>query len=313
MMSNAAIAAAGYSQNPLLSADLTLQWEYKPPGAAAPTITGASAYQRLLRLLNMHVVYTPTNALDNLGGSGVAQTYGGDYIKWSNNQIQGAGNVDSSTTVRIDSFKTSSNGRVYYVNRLITFSESTLGKHIEKLQFTTGTTRSQYWYFAQLLKGSAAFASPLYNLTTGDINGINAGAFYTVFVPDSNSIKRAVVDGFLPGTVVGGIGVPNLAPTLPAEQAQVTNFILYHILDKNAVGTDGSTANPQGAQGGLQTLYITVAGPVTIFVDRSAVGSLSLRDVASRTANTRLSAPANGDFLSNRAVILSIDNYLRYQ
>lgn len=308
MMSNAAIAAAGYSQNPLLSADLTLQWEYKPPGAAAPTITGASAYQRLLRLLNMHVVYTPTNALDNLQGSGVAQTYGGDYIKWNNNLLQGAGNVDSSTTVRIDSFKTSSNGRVYYVNRLITFSESTIGKHIEKLQFTTGTTRSQYWHFAQYLKSSS-----IYNATTGEITGFNSGAFYTVLVPDSNSIKQAVVDGFLPGTVVGGIGVPNFAPTSLLDQGRIANFIQYHILDKNVVGTDGTNANPDGPQGGLQTLYVNNTGPVTIFVDRTTVGSLRLVDAAQRTAMTRLSAPASGDFLSNRSVIHSINNYLRYQ
>jgi hypothetical protein len=262
----------------------------------------------------MHVVYTPTNRLDNLGLPGVAQTYGGDYIKWaSSSTIQGAGNVDSSTLVRVDSTKTSSNGRVYYVNRLITFSESPLGSHIEKLQFTTGTTRSQYWHFVQYLRGSAAFTTPVYNLTTGVITNINAGAFYTVLVPDSNSIKQAVVDGFLPGTVVGGVGVPNFAPTALADQEKVTRFIFYHILDKNAVGTDGINANPIGAQGGLVTLYSNNNGPVTVFVDRSAVGSLTLRDAASRTALTRLSAPANGDFLSNRAVVHSINNYLRYQ
>lgn len=308
LMSNAAIAAAGYSQNPLLSADLTLQWEYKPPGAAAPTITGASAYQRLLRLLNMHVVYTPTNRLDNLALPGVAQTYGGDYIKWSSSStIQAAGNVDSSTLVRVDSFKTASNGRVYYIDRLITFSESTIGKHIEKLQFTTGTTRSQYWYFAQLLKSST-----LYNATTGEITGLSAGAFYTILVPDSNSIKRAVVDGFLPGTVSGGIGVPTLAPTSLLDQGKIANFIQYHILDKAAVGTDGIIANPNGQQGSIPTLYVNVTGTIGVFVNRLAVGSISFTDAANRTAMTRLSLPANGDYLSNRAVIHSINNYLQY-
>jgi len=312
MMSNAAIAAAGYTQNQLLSADLTLQWEYRLPGTTAVVVSGTTAYQRLLRLLNMHVVYTPTNALDNLGGSGVAQTFGGDYIKWNNNQVQGAGNVDSNTVVRIDSFKTSSNGRVYYVNRLITYSETPLGKHIEKLQYTTGTTRSQYWHFAQLLINSASFLSPLYNTGTGDITGLNAGAFYTVFVPDSNSIKRAVVDGVLPGTVVGGIGVPNFAPTIAADQARIAAFIQYHIIDKAAIGTDGAVANPDGLQGRVPTLLITANGPIEVFVNRSAVGSLALTDFAQRAAATRLSPPANGDYLSNRAVIHSINNYLKY-
>ncbi len=302
MMSNAAIAAAGYSQNPLLSADLTLQWEYRLPGTTVVAISGASAYQRLLRLLNMHVVYTPTNALDNLSGSGVAQTYGGDFIKWNANKVQGAGNVDSNNVVSIDSFKTSSNGRVYYTNRLITFSESSIGKHIEKLQFTTGTTRSQYWHFTQYLKSSS-----IYNATTGDITGLNAGAFYTVFIPDSNSIKKAVVDGFLPGTVVAGVGVPNYTPTLLLEQDLVAKFIQYHIVDKTALGTDGN------AQGNVPTLYVNNIGPVQIFVNGLTVGTLRLTDAVNRIANTRISAPANGDYLSNRAVIHSIDNYLRYQ
>ena len=301
MMSNAAIAAAGYVQDPLLSADRTLQWRYTPTGGGT-AITGATAYQRLLRLLNMHVVPTPNNELDNLTGVGVAQTYGGEYIKYSANRVFAAGNIDSNNTVRIDSFKTAKNGRVYYIDRLLTYSETTIGKHIEKL----GTARnSQYYYFTQYLKASANYSTSLYNATTGDITGLSAGVLYTVLIPDSNSMKAAVNAGLLPGTGTAPNKIPNFAPTTLPEQDLVTRFIQYHILSKKTIGTDGLYS------GAVETVYTNSSGVATTVTVINQPGQLTLYDAVS-TPGTK-TIPVNGDYLSNRAIIHLINNYLRYQ
>ena len=111
MMSNAAIAAAGYVQDPTLNADVTLQWRFTPP-TGSPTYvtatTGAAAYQRLLRMLNMSVI---PGDIPSLAGTGIVQSYGGEYIVWNTNRIQAAGNIENTIAannwVNITGMKTS--------------------------------------------------------------------------------------------------------------------------------------------------------------------------------------------------------------
>src|SRR5947207_15864759 len=74
----------------------------------------------LLRILNTSVVQTQSGELDQLGnpsftGSGIISTYGGEVIKYSGNTVSSAGSTDRGLTVRVDSVKTASNGRVIYL------------------------------------------------------------------------------------------------------------------------------------------------------------------------------------------------------
>ena len=303
MMSNAAIAAAGYSLNPLLSANVNLQWTYTPPNGGT-VITGAGAYNRLLRILNLSVIPTPNNELDNLSGTGVAQSYGGEFIKYTANTVVCSGNVLANTVVNVTGSKLATNGKVYYCDKLLTFSDTTISSDIKKLA-STNVRYSPFWRFL-----SNATTSGLYNASTGEIAGVSSGLFYTVFVPDSIAIYAAVNAGLLPGTGTVPNKVPNYVQTTwtAAESQLVYNFVQYHILNKKCIGTDGKES------GSFETVLKQNNGnAATIFVENQVVNSVKLRDMDTpyRTGNVIIGTTTS-NFLSNRCNIHLIDNYLKY-
>ena len=293
LISNSVLNAAGYKADPTVDNNPNYQWRYTPKDGSAP-ITGSSALVRLLRLLNLHVI--PTVDVQNLSGSGVLMSYGGEFVRYNNNTVFAAGNVDSNNVSNSTASKTAKNGTVYYLNRVLTFSESTIGKHIEKL----GTmTNSQYSYFWNYLKNWTN-----YTVSTGDIVGVSSGVFYTVFIPNNSAIQAAVNAGLLPGTGTGPIKTPNYTPTLGADKDLVSNFIYYHILNKKSVATNGMDG------GTYETLYKTGNGDATtINVNNQTPNAMILTDAMHRTANIILSG---SNYLSNRCVIHLIDNYLQY-
>ncbi len=294
MISNQMFNNAGYTVDMSVSNDAFNQFRFTPPaGSTLSPNSGADTRIRMMRILNMHVV--PNNVLNNLSGEGALLTYGGEYIGYKNNTVFGAGNVDSNNVATMQSSKTAKNGRVYYINRIIEFSETAVGKHIE----TLGTpATSQYNYFWQYLKNST-----MWNNSTKEIQGISAGTFYTLFIPNNAAIQQAVNNGLLPGTGAGPVKTPNFAPTTGADQLLVYKFISYHFLNKRNVAADG------GESGAFETVLKRDNGdPTTIFVN-NGVGTLKLSDMLSRTANV-ISTPSY--YLSNRCVIHLTDNYLQY-
>lgn len=292
LISNTAFNAAGFFADPTVSNVINEQWRYIPPGGGTQ-LTGSSALVRMQRVLNMHVI--PGRDITSLVSPGVGLTYSGEFVKFSGNTVIGGGNLDNSTVATVLNTKTAKNGTVYYLDRILEFSEKTVGKHLEIL----GTpTTSEYNFFWQYLKNAS-----IYNLTTGEIQGVAAGSFYTFFVPNKASITAAVNAGLLPGTGTPGSMVPNFTPTLLADKEKVNNFIYYHILNKRSIATDGQES------GTIETLYKFPNGdPSTIFVNNSTPNSITLNDMMSRTANVIVASSNN---LSTRCVIHLINNYLR--
>jgi uncharacterized surface protein with fasciclin (FAS1) repeats len=288
MMSDAAIAAAGYDYNTSLN-----EWGYTPPGGVR---TGGEANrQRLLRILNTSLVQTPKDELNNLAGSGIIDASNGEYIKYNNNQVITGGTLDAARVVTVDSVKTAKNGKVYYLNGLLTFSEVDVGTHIKNLG--TATT-SGYNYFWKLLESSSA-----YTAASGEIAGTSTGTFYTVFAPNNAAIQQAVDDGQLPAIITGSVKTPNFNPTLASEREQIARFISYHILNKKSVIPDGKES------GGVETLLKNAAGDVLPVTVSSQPGSMQITDMNNRKANVIIAQSNN---LSNRTVIHLIDNYLKY-
>jgi uncharacterized surface protein with fasciclin (FAS1) repeats len=292
LVSNAALNAAGYFADPTVSNNINEQWRYTPPGGGTQ-LTGASALVRLLRILNMHVV--PARDLTDLTNPGIAMTYSGEFIKYSGTSVVAAGNVDAGNTATVTNKKTAKNGTVYYLNRILEFSEKTIGLHIQ----TLGTpTTSEYNYFWQYLRNSSIF-----NVTTGDIQQVASGSFYTFFIPNKASIVAAVNAGLLPGTGTPPSMVPNFSPTALADKEKVNNFIYYHILNKKNVGTDGMES------GTFETIYKFPNGDVsTLFINNSVPSSMTVNDMLSRVANVIVASSNN---LSNRGMIHLIDNYMK--
>lgn len=296
LISNAAFNAAGYFVDPTVSNIVNEQWRYTPPNGG-PQLVASSALVRLQRILNMHVV--PGRDIIDLNAPGVALTYSGEFIKYGSNTVIAAGNRDANTVANVvGPGKIAKNGTVYYLDRILEFSEKQIGQHIEALGIAPGSEYRNFWEY---LKNSSVF-----NTATYEIQQVAAGSFYTFFIPDNASIVAAVNAGLLPGTGTAPSMVPNFNPTAPADREKVTQFIQYHILNKKSIATDGQ---PDGA-GTFETLYKLSNGDATnINVTNAVPNNVILKDVPGRSAN--IIVPSS-NVLSTRCVIHLINNYLKY-
>lgn len=297
MISDAMLNAAGFTHDASVSNDPYEQYRFIPPsGSTIPASTGATTRNRLLRILNLHVV--PKRVLNDLSGEGIAMTIGGEYIGFKNNTVFGSGNVDASQVVNVSSSKTSKNGRVFYIDKILNFSENFVGAHIEKLGTTPSAAASQYNYFWQFLS-----TSTIWNATTKEITGVANGTFYTLFIPNNAAIMQAVKDGLLPGNTT--TGVPNFtqATQTNIQREQVVRFIYHHFLDKRSIAADGEES------GSFPTLLKTNLGdPINVFANNTP-GSLVLTDMTNRSAT--VISPIS-TYVGNRIVIHLINNYLKY-
>jgi uncharacterized surface protein with fasciclin (FAS1) repeats len=288
MMSDAAIAARGYSYNSGSNG-----WVFTNPVGGA-TSTNDSNRLNLLRMLNTCVVETPNNELANIGTvgfKGIINSYGGECLKYDGNLVSTAGTIERGLTVRIDSVRKVLNGQVVYINDLMFFPYSPIAKNLEAL----GTpAASEFNYFWNYLKNST-----LYNTTTFEITGLAAGSFYTFFVPNKAAMIQAINAGLLPGTA----GVPNFTPTLTADKVKVENFIQYHILDKRTVIANGVDI------GSFPSLLRNTAGDPVTFSILYPGGIFEVGDGFARKARLVTALTNN---LSNRTVIHLVDNYLKY-
>ncbi|HWI92650.1 MAG TPA: fasciclin domain-containing protein [Flavisolibacter sp.] len=284
MMPDAVLRAAGYNYD--VNSNL---YTYT---SGTTTTSGESIRQTLLRILNTGVLQTDVTSLT---GSGIAEAYNGEFIKWNNNQVITAGTQDNNQTVRVDSIKTTKNGTVYYLNGLLTYSSFLFGKHIVNLG--TAST-SDFYYFAQFLVGSG-----LYNSTTGEITGTSSGTLYTAFVPSNAAIMQAVKDGVLPGNTTTGVPSLTASSWTAAQKEQVTSFILYHILAKYTLVPNGKESGP------FESMLKNDQGEVIPLTVLNQLGSMQITDVKNRKANVIIAQSNN---LSNRTVIHLIDNYLKY-
>ncbi len=293
LISNAAFNAAGYFADPTVSNNVNEQWRYIPTNGGAQ-LTVSSALVRLQRILNLHVI-PGRDIADMNTTSGVAMTYSGEFVKYSSNQIIGAGNLDNATTANIVNKKTAKNGTVYYLDKLIEFSEKNVAQHIETLGTPTTSEYNSFWLYLR--------NSNIFNNTSKVILGVSSGSFYTFFIPNKAAIVAAVNAGLLPGTGVPPAMVPNFNPSSLADKDKVANFIYYHILNKKAIATDGEES------GTFETLFKFSNGdPSTIFVNNATPNAITLNDMVSRSANV-ITASSNN--LTNRGVIHLINNYLR--
>lgn len=297
MISDSVLNAAGFTHDAAVSVQPYEQYRFTPPaGSTLPATSGATTRNRLLRILNLHVV--PGRVLTSLSGEGAALTYGGEYIGYKNNKIFSSGNVEANQAIDVSRYKDSKNGRVYYIDKLLDFSESTVAAHIEKLGTTPSTSASPYNYFWEFLKTSS-----IYVASGKAIVGVPGGAFYTLFIPDNAAIQQAVKDTLLPGNAT--TGVPNFVAATQSnlDKEKVNRFIYYHLIDRRIVAADGVE------EGAMPTFLKTNLGDATTILVNNAPGSLMLTDSYGRTASV-ISAPST--FMGNRIMIHLINNYLKY-
>jgi len=297
MMSDASIRAAYYDWSTERNS-----WSYAFPGVSV--VYSTKSRDDFYRILQTSVSQ-PTINLTNLSGQGIVEMYNGEYIKYDANKIYASGNIDAGNYLVKDSSQTVINGTVYYTHEvvppgktstggLLTFTTNGIGVHINALALADPTS---FGSFNSYLKGT----SPSLLDGLNNIVGTVAGNFYTILIPTNAAIVNAVKAGLLPGNKT--TGVPNFSSTVPAERDLVTKFIQYHILNKNTVVPDGRK------DGAFATLLQNAGGDPTFVTIINQLNSMELRDAYNNSAKVILQKSNN---LSNRAVIHSIDNYLKY-
>jgi hypothetical protein len=296
MMPDASVRAAYYDWSTERNS-----WSYAAPGVSV--VYSTKSRDDFYRILQTSVSQ-PTINLTDLSGQGIVEMYNGEYIKYDNNRIYASGNIDNGNYLLKDSSNTVINGIVYYTHEvvpagktstggLLTFTTNGIGFHINALALADPASFGSF--------NSFLIASPIWDATNRAIVGTTAGSFYTILIPTNDAIINAVKQGLLPGNKT--TGAPTFNSAVAADRDLVVRFLTYHILNKNTVVTDGKK------DGAFATLMPNNAGDPTFITVINQLNSMELRDAFNNKAKVILSKSNN---LSNRAVIHSIDNYLKY-
>lgn len=272
------------------------EWVYTSPDTGN-TLYGLLARNRILRILYNGIVPTPNDELNDLSGSGIIRTgdfdLPGEYIRWENNQVFAAGNEALENRVNIIGYEDQQNGRTYYIDKLLEFTEEAPGLDIKRL---AEETDSEFAYFYYYLRGSI-----LFDQTVGSIDGLELGTPYTFVIPNNAAIMQAVRDGELPGDPA--TGTPNFNPSALGDPDKVANFIRYHILATRTASHDGLI------NGLTETLRRSGTGEKTYINIFSAPDVLNFTDSVDRTTNY---IPEHSNNLADRSLIHLVDNYLLY-
>ena len=285
LFSNSLLNSLGYSYNERLN-----EWSWIDRNGN--TMGHGQTQTRLARLLYSHIVETPNDELANIGGTrGFIQTgdraLPGEFIKWNNGNIYAAGNERLQEPVQVvGTAKFGNNGRVYYVNNLLEFSNETAGEAMARVA-TENPNVSRFWEYV--------FRSPLYVANDRVITGVAGGSVYTLLMPNNDAIQQAINDGVLPadpgtGDIVG--------------KFQIENFIKYHILTNVNIAADGNadilSAVTLAKNDNDEALTVNVA---------NSVGNLRFIDRKERTVPTVYRPDL---FLSDRIVLHELNGYLNY-
>ncbi|MBD0832190.1 fasciclin domain-containing protein [Aestuariibaculum sediminum] len=272
------------------------EWVYNSP-ETGNEVRGSLARARIARVLYNGIVPTPNMEMNDLSGSGIIRSgdfdLPGEYIKWESNQVYAAGNEVLGNRVNILGYEDQQNGRTYYIDNILEFSEEFQGVDLAELATEAG---SQYEYFYEYLKSSG-----LYDEASGAIDGVELGTPFTFVIPSNDAIMQAVMDGVLPGDAV--TGVPNFTPANDTEREGIANFVKYHFLATRTASDDGLI------NGLTETLLKTEFGEKTYVNIVSAPGDLSFVDAGNRVANY---IPLESNHLADRTLIHLVDNYLLY-
>ncbi|MCR8666809.1 fasciclin domain-containing protein [Aestuariibaculum sp. M13] len=272
------------------------EWVYVSP-ATGNEVRGSLARARIARLLYNGIVPTPNMEMNDLSGSGIIRSgdfdLPGEYIKWENGQVFAAGNEVLDNKVNILGYEDQQNGRTYYIDNVLEFSEEFQGVDLAAL---AAETDSQYAYFFEFLKSSG-----LYDAAAGSIEGIELGTPYTFVIPSNTAIMQAVIDGVLPGDTT--TGAPNFTPANDTEKEGIAAFVKYHFLATRTASDDGLI------NGLTETLFKTELGEKTYVNIVSVPGDLSFIDAGNRIADY---IPLESNHLADRTLIHLVDNYLLY-
>jgi uncharacterized surface protein with fasciclin (FAS1) repeats len=167
-------------------------------------------------------------------GWGYLVNHYGDMIRYKDNQLQAAGNIEDGTFVTVTKVKDEyNNGYVFNADKLLQYSPRESGSYTDLLLWTylyrarTQNTNVKDFvdYVEVCLKG----------IDSEELDGIKTANFYTVLMPNNTAMKLARSSGYLPTlTEIQGSDADALE-----KRAIATKFVNAHILQGTVFADDG--------------------------------------------------------------------------
>jgi hypothetical protein len=202
---------------------------------------------RLKRLIRMHIFPgLKNNEIDSertdfSGGNisygqwGFTVNYYGDAIRFKDNQLQAAGNIEDKTFVNLTQVDDYNNGVVFNVDKLLQYSpretaagdtrwqDITLWKYLDRARKENPNVSLFVDYVERCLK----------NPDNDDLDGIKPENYYTVLMPNNLAMQQAITRGYL--QALASVTTDN-----KEALAQATKFVNGHILQGRVLVDDGN-------------------------------------------------------------------------
>jgi len=224
------------------------------------THSGTSADVRLQRLVNNHIFPgIETDAVNSTvtgfetspmganvyGGWGYLITNNGEMIRYKDNKLQAAGNIEDKTYAEVEKVEGDfNNGYVFNIKGMLQYSpvktsdtykysDMPLWTYIER----AGKENSNVTQFVAYVKACLMNAD-------GGLDGIKEDQYYTVLMPGNSAINSAIKNKHLPALEeitkdVDGSTDPEGAAAKAAALAKGQQFVNAHILVGQVFADDG--------------------------------------------------------------------------
>ena len=208
------------------------------------SVSGVNAGVRLTRLLREHIFAGLNNSeinseITDFATPGISQydnwnfsvTSYGDPVRYKDNQMQAAGNIEDNTYVNLTKLDdTYLNGTVWSADGLLQYSpritggsdqadfqDLTLWQYLDRARTQNPNVKMFVDYLQQCIK-----TYPTDNTSTA-LDNISPDQFYTVLMPNSAAMQTAINTGVLPQ-------LADVTPTNPDAFAKAVFFINSHII-----------------------------------------------------------------------------------
>lgn len=303
LVSDANFRAAGYDYDPNTS-----QWGYAKPGSGTNPSFGGQAGTLMSRLVRTSIL---TEEVQSFAGEGVIEAFNGEYIKYKNGKVYASGNIAEGTEVTITETRSTVNGNAYVTTGMLKFAEDNvnLGYTLKNLATSSDPAiANSYSHFYKYLETSSLWTDAAKTM----IDGVELGAFYTLFVPSNAAIEEAVKAGRLPGNLVTGVPEFVRSNQSAAHQDAVERMIRYSIMNmplNSSVAADGKK------DGAFTTILKNAVNESRILTVRyganNAPATMELLDDTPIPSVAAINLPVSNN-ISNRALIHSINKVLKF-
>jgi len=213
-------------------------------GVFSHLVSGVNPNNRLMRLLREHIFAGLNNSeinseITDFATPGISQydnwnfsvTSYGDPVRYQNNQMQAAGNIEDNTYVNLTKLNdTYLNGTVWSADGLLQYSprvtggsdqqdfqDLTLWQYLDRARTQNPNVKTFVDYLQRCIK-----TYPDDN-TSYALDNISAEQFYTVLMPNTAAMQAAINAGVLPQ-------LADVTPDNPDAFAKAVFFINSHII-----------------------------------------------------------------------------------